>query len=60
MHNKENPIDKAIKNSHSSNSYNNLMTTTAYGNLQIYSQGYRGCRGCESRSSHNGHKKKNF
>lgn len=58
MHNKEKPIDKAIKNSHSSNSYNNLITTTACGNLQTYSQGYRGRRGCESHSSHNGHQKR--
>lgn len=36
-YNREKLIDKATKNSHSFNSYNNYTTTTIYRNLQIHS-----------------------
>lgn len=58
MHNREKPINKAIKNSYCSNNYNNHITTTACKNLQVYSQGCRGYGGCRSHSSHSGHQKK--
>lgn len=58
MHNREKPIDKAIKNNYSSNSHNNYTIITVCENLQTHSRGrggQRGCGGCESNSSHNGY-----
>lgn len=41
MYNREKPIKKAIKNSHSSNSHNNHSSITTHRNLQAHSQGCR-------------------
>lgn len=55
IHNRENLINKAIKNSYSCNNYYNHTITTAYRNLRGYYYNRGTCRGCEIGNSHNGY-----